>query len=422
MGAKFAGIVGSVVVAACGSLAVGQSLVAARAANTVNGQGGTDLIVIDPATGSWDFYMRVAHSTADNRQLYHLTGLPDCKLGASLYRDNGSANTTAQYMLIDPGASASTVFNYGAPLATSYIEGIEYSPRHGNLLVSFGALGNFGTNRLAVVNAADGTVISTTSALSGITDMDYIVSTATEDLFIDFNAGTASARIKKLTNPLPATAFTSFASPPLLNSYWDAARHPATNEIVFADTNGTRLVRLVGNAYVNGATLSDGAQVRGLAWANLPPRTVMPAYAGACPGGNATITAHAVGTGPFTYKWRKNGQDINPASNSSALKPTLELPGVSDATLGDYDCVIINACGTHITDAVPFILCVADLNCDGSVDDLDFQLFTEQYNILDCADPGMPAGCLADLNGDGLVEDLDFQLFVPAYDRLLCGE
>jgi hypothetical protein len=34
----------------------------------------------------------------------------------------------------------------------------------------------------------------------------------------------------------------------------------------------------------------------------------------------------------------------------------------------------------------------------------------------------MPAGCPSDLNQDGVVDDLDFQVFVPAYDRLLCGE
>jgi hypothetical protein len=408
--------------AACGSTALGQSLIGARAPNTVNGQGGSDLIVIDPATGAWDFYLRVPHDTSGSRQLHYLTTLPGCRLAAALYRDNGTANTTAQYMTINPGTGAATLFNFGAPLATSYIEGVEYSPRHGNLLVSFAALGNFGTNRLAVVNAADGSVISSTTAISGINDMDYIVSTATEDVFIDFNATTAAGRVKKLTNPLPATAFTTFASPPALTNYWDAARHPTTNEIIFSDTNGTRLVRLVGNAYVNGATLADGAQIRGLAWANLPPRTVMPDHAGVCPGGTATITAKAVGTGPFTYKWRKNGIDIDSIANPTALTAVLSLSNADAASVANYDCIIQNDCGTHITEVVPFILCTSDFNCDGSVDDLDFQDFAFQYNILDCADPSMPANCPSDLNLDGVVDDVDFQLFVPAYDRLLCGE
>ncbi|MBS0187529.1 MAG: hypothetical protein JSS51_05640 [Planctomycetes bacterium] len=64
--------------------------------------------------------------------------------------------------------------------------------------------------------------------------------------------------------------------------------------------------------------------------------------------------------------------------------------------------------------------CPADLNGDGFVDDSDFVLFLSSYNILDCADPGMPAGCPADLNQDGFVDDADFVLFVAAYNELLC--
>jgi hypothetical protein len=54
------------------------------------------------------------------------------------------------------------------------------------------------------------------------------------------------------------------------------------------------------------------------------------------------------------------------------------------------------------------------------VDDLDFLIFVVAYDILDCADPSMPAGCPSDLNGDGVVDDLDFQVFVVAYNLLLC--
>lgn len=64
--------------------------------------------------------------------------------------------------------------------------------------------------------------------------------------------------------------------------------------------------------------------------------------------------------------------------------------------------------------------CVGDLNNDGVVDDSDFVIFAEAYNILDCFDPAMPAGCPADLNEDGMVDDADFVIFVPAYDQLIC--
>ncbi len=64
--------------------------------------------------------------------------------------------------------------------------------------------------------------------------------------------------------------------------------------------------------------------------------------------------------------------------------------------------------------------CPSDLNADNVVDDLDFQIFVVQYDILACEDPAMPAGCSADLNGDLIVEDADFSVFVVAYDAVLC--
>ncbi len=70
-----------------------------------------------------------------------------------------------------------------------------------------------------------------------------------------------------------------------------------------------------------------------------------------------------------------------------------------------------------ITVAAP---CPGDLNSDGVVDDADFTLFTLAHDLLDCADPSMPAGCLADLNWDGLVDDADFLIFAAAYDAIVC--
>ena len=65
--------------------------------------------------------------------------------------------------------------------------------------------------------------------------------------------------------------------------------------------------------------------------------------------------------------------------------------------------------------------CPADLTGEGFVDDSDFQVFAQAYNILDCADGSMPLGCPADLNIDGFVDDLDFQIFALAYDNLICS-
>ncbi|MBX3381036.1 MAG: hypothetical protein KF805_13160 [Phycisphaeraceae bacterium] len=64
--------------------------------------------------------------------------------------------------------------------------------------------------------------------------------------------------------------------------------------------------------------------------------------------------------------------------------------------------------------------CAADLNYDGLVDDSDFPIFVEAYNLLDCNDEAMPIFCPADLNQNGYVDDADFVLFVAAYNELLC--
>lgn len=76
--------------------------------------------------------------------------------------------------------------------------------------------------------------------------------------------------------------------------------------------------------------------------------------------------------------------------------------------------------GTGINWGLPAGDCSGDLNGDGLVDDSDFVLFVAAYNILDCADPTMPAGCPSDLNGDGFVDDADFVIFAGAYNDLLC--
>ncbi|MBS0187458.1 MAG: hypothetical protein JSS51_05280 [Planctomycetes bacterium] len=69
---------------------------------------------------------------------------------------------------------------------------------------------------------------------------------------------------------------------------------------------------------------------------------------------------------------------------------------------------------------VHFVACKSDLSSDGLVDDTDFVLFATAYDMLDCADPAMPAGCPADITGDGLVDDSDFVQFAEAYDALQC--
>ena len=64
--------------------------------------------------------------------------------------------------------------------------------------------------------------------------------------------------------------------------------------------------------------------------------------------------------------------------------------------------------------------CIGDLNDDGIVDDADFVIFVQAYNLLLCDDPAMPAGCPSDFNGDGMVDDADFSIFIQPYDLPIC--
>ncbi len=65
--------------------------------------------------------------------------------------------------------------------------------------------------------------------------------------------------------------------------------------------------------------------------------------------------------------------------------------------------------------------CPADLSGEGFVDDSDFVVFVQAYNILDCLDAAMPLGCPADFNLDGVVDDADFVIFIAAYNELICS-
>jgi len=386
------------------------------AASTTSGTT-VELVIVDPNSGANLPYMSV--TVPAGRELRFLAALPDNTLVASLLVD-GTANFSSLFMKINPSAGTTTTMSYGSPLDTSYAEGMEYSPRHNGLLVSFAPLGNFGTNRLALVNPLNGAVISFTNALPGISDMDSIASSATQDLFFDLDSPSIP-RVKNLTALMPNPAFGAFASPPVKATSFDAAINPANGDVWLVNGDGARLIKLVGDTYVNGPLLADRFKARGLAFAFLPPRALAQQFAGICPGGNTTISVYGVGTDPFTYKWYKDGNPVDPVSNPTAETFSLLISNAGPQHEGNYRCVVTNAYGTYTTSDIPFALCRADLNCDAVVDDEDFTGFLAAYNILDCTDPSMPPGCPSDLNLDGVVDDSDFTLFVQAYNRLLCS-
>jgi hypothetical protein len=60
------------------------------------------------------------------------------------------------------------------------------------------------------------------------------------------------------------------------------------------------------------------------------------------PGVNVSFSVRTVGTEPFTYQWRKNGEDL-----IGETMPTLNLSGVQTGDIGEYDVVVRNAAGTE---------------------------------------------------------------------------
>ena len=146
----------------------------------------------------------------------------------------------------------------------------------------------------------------------------------------------------------------------------------------------------------------------------------------ACVGGTAHFTTTPSGIGPYRFYWHRDDVLIDALANPSAASSELVLSNLSTDDAGRFNCLVYNSCSGAWTNYASLDVlgasacCPADLNHDGFVDDLDFQIFAVAYDILDCADTSMPAGCPADLTGDGLVEDSDFSVFVVAYDVLLC--
>ena len=160
-----------------------------------------------------------------------------------------------------------------------------------------------------------------------------------------------------------------------------------------------------------------------------------------CPNGAATLSITAAGSGPFVFQWQWKEKDagwrdvlegLNSDSQGlasfTATDPSLTslwvdpmyAPSASVGAIESMRCIAAGVCGFAISDVIPFGFCVSDFNCDSQVDDTDFVVFAQGYNLLVCDDSAMAAGCPADLNGDGFVDDSDFVLFVAAYNELGC--
>jgi len=135
-------------------------------------------------------------------------------------------------------------------------------------------------------------------------------------------------------------------------------------------------------------------------------------------GGAVTFSVTATGSPTLTYQWRKNGYDIDGATETSyTLNPVHE----SDA--GSYDVVVTNGCGSDTSTPAVLTLtlpaaCTGDANCDGVVNWRDIDYFIAGLNdsltVWEGLFTPVPGGAFAslDTNGDGHVNWRDIDPFI----------
>jgi len=85
-----------------------------------------------------------------------------------------------------------------------------------------------------------------------------------------------------------------------------------------------------------------------------PAITQQPTDQAACIDGPVTFQVAAVGSTPLTYQWRKDGGNIDGATQSSY---TIDAVAAEDA--GEYDVVVSNPCGSQTSE--PATLTVTDV-------------------------------------------------------------
>lgn len=150
------------------------------------------------------------------------------------------------------------------------------------------------------------------------------------------------------------------------------------------------------------ATNSCGSTPSAAATLNVntaPSITLQPAGGQGIDGQSFTFIVNATGTPAPTFQWRKDTVDIGGATSSSY---TINILDLTDA--GTYDCVVTNSCGSATTNgALLEVFCAADVNLDGFIDAIDYDLFITAWLASDL---------FADYNGDEFVDAIDYDAFI----------
>ncbi len=141
-----------------------------------------------------------------------------------------------------------------------------------------------------------------------------------------------------------------------------------------------------------------------------PAIATQPSDVTACAAGDASFTTTALGTGPFTYVWRANGVPIpvnGPDANPSAATATLSLTNLLPSSVGSFDCIVTNSCGSVESSSAQLIICIGEYNCDGGTDGADIGAFFDDWGAGNAA---------ADVNADGGIDGSDVSVFFEHWE------
>lgn len=136
-----------------------------------------------------------------------------------------------------------------------------------------------------------------------------------------------------------------------------------------------------------------------------------PSSATVQPGTTATMTATGAGSTPRTFRWYRNGVELQDGGRiAGSTTGTLTIASATAADSGAYTCRSANSCGSQLSAPATLTVgtpCPADFDGNGAVDGADLGSMLGAW--------GACAACTADLDHDGAVTGDDLGLLLSAW-------